>query len=369
MSKTTTENPGRGAWFQSQQEGSRAVLGVALCWPAWLGRLWQGSQPAPRSTRNYLTAVNEALVPDIKFCGRKMSRLLTQPANALPGVLRRAGTPTPSVTKPFRAFMLGTGDNAQSQPAPEMGPGGTVSPQSPICDPQHPHSRAGVAQCPSWSLLPELASSLQRGQEGEGSGVFGLSSLELGSFDFPPHAAGPRQEQLCAGCAKAVGSARGMLATAGSTGAPRHASKKKRGPRGHSRDGGDTVGPQPPGAARAAGGCGAAWGHVLPAGCILRDAAGARRERRTAEGAAGQEERGHGRNIAGDTGGDQLPSRGGGLGLPWARMQPRGTEGSSIPGCRGSDATPHRETPADGADICPPPGPRWLPQGGLQPKK
>lgn len=39
--------------------------------------------------------------------------------------------------------------------------------------------------------------------------------------------------------------------------------------------------------------------------CSLWDAAGVRRERRTAEGAAGQEERGHSRAIAGDTGGDR----------------------------------------------------------------
>ena len=73
----------------------------------------------------------------------------------------------------------------------------------------------------------------------------------------------------------------------------------------------------------------------------MLDAAGARWERRTAEGAAGQEERGHGRDIAGDTGGDRRGAAQGcqaveagdrGLSLPWAGMQPRGTEGSSIPG-------------------------------------
>lgn len=80
-----------------------------------------------------------------------------------------------------------------------------------------------------------------------------------------------------------------------------------------------------------------------PAGC-----AGARRERRTAEGAVGQEERGHGRDMAGDTAGDRRGAvqgcqavESGETGV-WVWVCPgQGSSipGSSIPGCGGGDAT------------------------------
>lgn len=157
VSKTATENPGRGAWFQGWQEGRRAVLGAALCYPAQLGRLRRGSPPAPQSTRNYPPAINDALVPDIKFCGREMSRLLIRPANALPGVLR--GWPAgwnPNLFHGRGAQGLCAGDQGQCLEAgwglawSRGGPGGgTAFPQSPICAPSIPAAGQGLPNAPA----------------------------------------------------------------------------------------------------------------------------------------------------------------------------------------------------------------------------
>ena len=367
--KTTTEYPGRGVWFQGWQEGSRAVLGMALCCPAWLGMLQRGSPPAPPSTHNYPAVVNEALVPDIKFCGKEISRILIQPSNAPPGVLR--GWPwgwNPNPSSGQAAEGLHAGDRGR-RPKPGWGlpwrwwgRGGTASPQSPICAPSIPTVGQGLPDA-LVGLCCLSSPPFCKEDKKEREATFWVEFFGVWLFRFPSSHRGSKEgAALCWVCQRR----RVCERDAGCReGALRHASISRekagtegmegtqRGQRGHSTQ-------EHPGLLER---CCAGWEHALPAGCILRDAVGARRERRTAEGAAGQEERGHHRDIAGDTGGDR------GLGLPWAGMQPRGPEGSDIPGCGGSDAIPRWETLAPALTSVPHWGPGGFPGMEFNPKK
>lgn len=243
-----------------------------------------------------------------------------------------AGTPTPSAAPGLRA-----GDQGQC-PQPNWGipwrrgaGGDTASPQSPICPPSISTAGQGLPDAPAGARCLSSPPFLKENKR-EREAAFWGEFLRVWLFRFPSSLRGPKKRgtpcqrrRLCK-----TRWLHGALGLHGSV-APKKAGAEgtQQGWRGHS---GDT-------APRSTQGC--RLGHVIPAGCILRDAAGARRERRTAEGAAGQEERGHRRDMAGDTVGTGLeqlssPQEGwkGDLDLPWAGMAAKGHEGQQHPGMR-----------------------------------
>ena len=261
-----------------------------------------------------------------------------------------------------------------------VGQGGHSLPAEPHLYPQHPHSRAGAARCPGWSLLPPFCKEDKKEREA----AFWVEFFGVWLFRFPSSHCGSKEgAALCwvcqrrRVCERDAGCREGALGLRGTPPPP----EKKQGQRGRSRDGGDTAeteGTQHPGAPRAAGevlcrmgACAPCGMH--PAGCGWGQAGAANGRGGCRSGGAGTSQghrRGHQWGQAWSSSG--LPGRGGGdrgLGLPWAGMQPRGPEGSDIPGCSGSDAIPHRETLAPALTSVPHQGPGGFPGVEFNPKK
>lgn len=321
---------------------------MALRCPVRLGTLWPGSPPGPWSIHNYPAAINEALVPAIKICGREMARIFIQPANALPGVLRgwpRGWNPNPFCGSGASRWGPGTMSPAKLGCIPRRrGAGGdTAPPQSPVCPPSISTAGQGLPDAPAGARCLSSPPFLKEDKR-EREAAFWVEFLRVWLFRFPSSLRGPKKRgTLCQ--RRRLCKRHWLHGALGLHGTPLRPPKKSRGR-------GNTAGME-----------GTQWGHStqehpgLGWGMwSLRDASCGMQLGR---GGSGERQRGLQVRRSGDMAGTWQGTRWGqawsssavprrdGKGAwvcPGLGRQPKGTKGSSIPGCGGGDASPGRAT-------------------------